>query len=298
MFITQLMDNAFAYQLVIVRNVSNTEKTFLVGIGTKDGINDRMEATFSNDNISLVARAIVVNRDESVWRIKEPGGKIPFQPNQTITFNFATERVWLVDPNEYLEEVTYRHEMAMAEKGRALRAEMPTNIAFKSYGIYGMNETISVKTSNEISGRSGYGTEIVYNQYSKNGFQLGIGGRFEKEKTESYKITVSSTRYLLIGSLSYFFRPFSNFEKTFFYTGTNIGIGQAKTAVGPMTMSGRAILFPSVYFGSEYSFKTFALLGEIHFESIKTEETFETGDKQDSSFTNAKASLGFAYFMD
>jgi len=67
-----------AEELVIIQTVSVDQKSFVVAKGLKDGISNGQELIFANENVSLVCKAVEVNRDYSYWYPINENMSVPF----------------------------------------------------------------------------------------------------------------------------------------------------------------------------------------------------------------------------
>lgn len=302
-FYFSLLPSLLGYQLVTILGVSNTEKTIFVRLGYPDGVDEGMEATFTSDNISIIARAHKVTNEFSVWKIIEPNGKIPFMKNQVVTFNYAVERIWMFDPDNYLSFLTN----ARKERLKALeamgklrtRTNYPHWLSGRYYRGEGLNQTVAVSTSKNISTREQNISEIIYGYtFNPISIQLHLGYRFEQQISYATNIEVSAKRNLFTGGINYYYQPTALSPTFYHYIGVSFGYGQISTKVGPESLKGESYLLPVIQTGLEYIFPFGLGLGaEVALESIYNQETLGDGYRQDSSETNLRAGLVLGYLF-
>ncbi len=81
--------------LVQITDIANTQKSFIASIGAKDGVFTGQTALFSNREVSILSRAVEVNRFYSMW--------IPTTGRRPVVFN-------------RLEMVTYSNDLEQNDK--------------------------------------------------------------------------------------------------------------------------------------------------------------------------------------
>ncbi|MBF0205575.1 MAG: hypothetical protein HQK53_01665 [Oligoflexia bacterium] len=102
--LTGFVHCAYAYNLVKILGISDDQKEFYLQLGEDNGLEQvGVEGTFTNNNVSVVARLMSVSENYSLWRILEPAASVPFAKDQVVTFNNALEKVWMLDPDNYSE---------------------------------------------------------------------------------------------------------------------------------------------------------------------------------------------------
>jgi hypothetical protein len=112
-----------------------------------------------------------------------------------------------MDPDQYMTYIGSEEKKAAHLRSLQRRAQYPYNATFKLGNVIGISETVSVAKSSEISSRNGYNGELRLHLFHPNGFQFGLGLRYQQEIVNSPQITVESKRALILASAEYFFLP-------------------------------------------------------------------------------------------
>lgn len=295
-------NTTYAYKMVTILGVSNTEKTLYVRLGFVDGIDEKMDATFTSDNLSIIARSLKVTKEYSIWKIIEPGGKIPFEKNQIVTFNFATEKIWMFDPNNFdsyrQKQLAEMEKMREEKKLMRSRANSPALISLRYYSSDGINQTTSVLTSSNTQSRQIKSFEAIFGYTYPNFIQLNLGIRYEEGATTATNAVIISKRGFVTTGINYYYYPIESNHYFYHYVGTTLGYGQTRTVIGPEELKGEAYLFPTIQTGFEYFTPIGLGIGvEAALESIHTQEWFSDNDRQDNSETNLRlgATLNFIF---
>ncbi|MBF0299630.1 MAG: hypothetical protein HQK51_12970 [Oligoflexia bacterium] len=288
----------FSYHLVPILGISPDKKKFFINIGENKNLVEGMEATFTSDNTSIIAKAISVSDKISIWNISEPSAIIPFQKDQIVTFNYATEKIWMFDPNNYL---TYKKYQKEAEEKKERMESLKTRggykhiVAIKRSRFTGETATISQTDSSTITSRNGDIIELMYAYNLGLGIQLGLGYRAEKEYLLSTLVNTTSDRAYFYLDLSYHFIPIEKFSHIYLFLGSSLGSGVSKTSMPEEDISGKSLLFPTLYGGVEYFFfRGHAIHMEGGVETISTKESFANGIRQDTSEVNYKIGIGYS----
>lgn len=280
-------------ELVVVQIVSKDRKSFVLQKGIRDGYAKGQEVIFSNENASIVCKAIEVNRDYSLWIPIDRNLNIPFNKQDIISYNTHTfgnigvnvagEIVKLIPDDKYNKEYSY------------LRNE--NNWMFRySYGM-ALSQSASSVASESYSKKQGQDFSLEYAwRYSPN-LEFDFGGRYDYEtyRLSSPELDIPTKRTLItFGSTYHFLSLFSS--KNNLYATVTIGFGKSNTTVNNFDNSGSAFILPQVRLGYLVPIsKDMALIAEISVESVSAKEKAEDGTTQNSSQVNSKASIGIRF---
>ncbi|MBF0362314.1 MAG: hypothetical protein HQK49_14960 [Oligoflexia bacterium] len=293
-----LTTKVLAYQLVPMLGISEDKKSFFTNMGEEKNIVEGMEGTFTSDNISVIAKAVSVSNKISIWKIIERSAIVPFQKDQVVTFNYATEKIWMFDPNNYLTYKKFQQEEEIRKERLALlktREGYKHIISVKRSMFNGETISISQTDSSTITSRNGDIFEIMYAYNIGIGFQFGLGYRIEKENLYATEVNSISNRAYIYFDFSYHFVPYKELPHIYLFLGSSLGTGTSKTVMPDDDISGKSMLFPTIYGGLEYFFyRGHALCLEGGVETINTQESFKNGTRQDTSEVNYKIGLGYS----
>lgn len=276
--------------MVIIKAISSSKKTFVVRLGKQDGILIGQISMFSTKNMSVLARAVTVNRDFSQWMIVEKGSTIPFSDNQVVTLSKSVERIWTEIPILQMQE-KYRQ---IEEKYARIVGKK--HFTVKANFLQGFKESTSL-VDEEVGQRSGVHFEGIYSKNYTSQFELGIGLRYDSEvlQKEQTNLDIPTKRFLLMFETLYHFKKMKN-SNTNFFGGFSVGIGTSSTIVNEEEKSGSAWVLPSVKIGALMEMtKNYSFLVEGAVESITSKESFSDGQAQDNNIIAAKLALGLKF---
>ena len=289
-----LSEYIYGYSLVNILGISNSKKTFYIHLGKQDGVLKGSKATFTTDYLSLVAQAVTVTHEYSVWRVSEKNATIPFEKNQIVTFNNALEKIWMLDPEA--GQSTVKTRIRFGQKN--FRIDYRNVFYLTRYFLNGLTQTISRTDSSNVTGRSGAIWVLNYAYILKSGFSLNSGIRYETETVYSPVINVPSKRlYILFGG-EYHFIPFQSYSHFYLSLGIQFGIGQSKTDVAWETLAGESYIIPAFNLGAEFFLKSgYGVFIKGGLESITTNEEFKSGERQDTQEVNYKIGVGINLYI-
>ncbi|MDD0853065.1 hypothetical protein HBN50_08155 [Halobacteriovorax sp. GB3] len=276
--------------LIIIKTISESKKSFVIQLGKSDGILPGQVSLFSTKNVTILARAITVNRDYSQWTITEEDALIPFKRNQFVTLSKSVERIWTEIP--IVQMIEKRNKI----KSSLLRQSGLTFVTLKSNFIQGLKESTS-EVEDEQATRSGVQIEGIYSKSFWPQIELGLGLRYDSEtlKKETADLAISTVRTFVLFDVLYHFSH-RNDATTSYYAGLSLGFGQSSTAVNEQTKTGLAYILPSVRLGAEIDFiKETDLLFEASLESLSAKEEFSDGEAQQTNILAAKLSVGLKF---
>ncbi len=276
--------SAFGEELVVIRAISSTKKSFVLPLGTKNGISLGQESLFTTENLSLIATAKEVTRNESLWELNDKDAMVPFKIDEFVSFS------------NNLESLVYEIPLIKFKEKEVIY--IGKNAWFFRFGYYGtLSETISSVDANNILSSFGLSIDGLYLMDLTRKINVGIGLRYDSDTSQNStpQLAVPTDRVLAEGEIQYKFDPFSN-TTNYFYGTLDLGIGVANSNVSGTSSSGLALLLPGIRFGINFSISSKnSILAELALENILTSQTFQNGTKQDTSELDLKFSLGFKF---
>lgn len=278
--------SSFAYELIIIQAVSNTGKTFVTRNGKRQGVQPGHTATFTAENVSIIARARTVTGQFTQWEIVNPALNIPFTKGEIVTLYPAKEYLWALAP----EEVRQKY----------IKSQLPPkrqSFTFKGTFGRGISESVSDAPANAAS-RGSIGGEIFYEKDLGRHFAFDVGLRFDREAINYTSGSFVTTRSLLIVDVLYYFRMLEEYIPGKFYVGLGVGAGYSATEAQSLQQSGTAAMLPGFKLGITYPFNNdWEFLVEAGVESLQTNEQQESGDEQTTTQTNFRSSFGLRRFF-
>ncbi len=277
---------ALAYELQIIKGVSKSGQTFITRSGKKDGIFQGKQATFTADNVSVIAKAIVVTREFTQWEIENNFSEIPFKKGQIVTFYDTTEYLWALTP-EKVKTKFIKSDLYAPRKSFALHTSF-----FK-----GISESVSgVDTQSDQ--RGGIQLEgFVEHEFNIN-FAMAYGLRYTSETINVQEASLKATRFLGILEGRYYFDPIRSFYGARPSFGLGLGFGQSVTKASGLSSSGTVRILPITKFGLSLPMsKKTEFTFEAAFESLEIDEEFQDGQKQVTNVDNFKTGISIKRFF-
>lgn len=278
-------------EIVIVKAVSASKKTFVLAKGVSDGVHVGQKRAFTTDKISLIARVVEAKHDMSLWQIDEPNAIIPFKREDVVVLTNTTESIWtdiarLEKDYKIIKEKKYRSEL-----------ERSSYIARGSLSK-GLSESTSETSGDQETSRNGFQIEGLYTKsFGWEIMDWGLGLRYDRDAitvTSNSNFTILNTRLMLIADLQYNLDPLPSLGGNF-YTAVALGYGLSNTKIDETSTKGTATLLPCVRVGFRHDFETYHMLYELAMESLTTQEKFEDGTSQKTTLINSKFSIGVRF---
>lgn len=280
-------------QLVIIDAVSGSQQTFIVQKGAQDGITVSTESLFSNENISVLAQAIEVSRQHSLWKVKEPNANFPFKKDESVVFNKSRTNIWTELPN-------IQKRVSRAKKQEETFAKLygdGTSFQLRGSLSNTFYESTTDTDSQRAPERTGMHIEALYHWRLWENFEVAVALRYDKDDAiiENPDLTIPTTRILGLTELTYHFSDFQGQGNNFYMAGA-IGIGRSQTQIDEAVSTGLATVLPSLRIGYiirraeglDFTFETVA-------EAISAKESFIDTKEQTTNLVNAKLSFGVRF---
>lgn len=280
-------------ELVVIQTVAVDQKSFVIAKGIKDGISRGQELIFANENVSLVCKAVEVNRNFSYWK----------PVNESMTVPFLREEIVGAISHIYgsleLEIVADQAELIKnMERDKEIK-NFRTSDHFSIRGSLGsgITQSTSSVSTDQNSKRFAYDFSLEFNKRINPEFEIGLGVRYDHD---IYRLTdptldIPTNRYMGLAIVTYHFIHWSD-NKNNAYISLVGGIGYSQTTVDETVASGYANILPQVRVGYIMPYgKSSAIIYEASVESITSNEQFSDSTKQNSSYINFKGTLGIAF---
>lgn len=284
-------------ELVIIQTVSVDQKSFVIAKGIKDGISRGQELIFANENVSLVCKAVEVNRDYSYW----------YPMNENMTVPFLREEIVGTSSHIYgsigLDVIADQNKLIETYESNEKKAK---DLAyFRNYDHYslrgslgaGLTQNTSSVTADQAPKRFAYEVSIEYDFRFRSEYELGVGLRVDRDiyRLSNPTLDIPTTRILALASATYHFFQWSS-NKNNIYISLVAGIGSSSTVVDQATNSGIATILPQARLGYMMPFSNkSALILEASIESISAKETLPDSSVQTTSYSNVKGTIGVTF---
>lgn len=282
--------SVFSEEIVFVQAISNEKNRIMISRGAKTGISQGMKSTFSNPNFSIVARAIEINRDSSIWSPIEKETILPFKRGDLISFEKDPFAVW---------EATSRINTVIAKyKKRSIEDFLKKKnflLLKSSYG-YSMTESSSEIPAENVKGRSSSEFEVYYEHYLNEKFDLLLGFRYQKDVSTTKNPTLESlyARFLFQSEILYKFDEYA--PGRFLYLDLGIGVGTSVGKISGVEVQGASMSIPSFRFGHHTKLgKSSAVRFELTGEVVYSREEFPDNSIQSTTMFLTKVGIGFLF---
>jgi hypothetical protein len=281
-----LITFVWSYELTIIQGISKSGQTFITRNGKEQGIFEGKKATFTSDDVSIIAKAISVTREFTQWEVQSDYTQVPFRKGEIVTLYDTTEYLWALSPSEV--------------KAKFIQTKIFTprnSYAFYTSFVRGLSESVSgVDTTSDSRGGIIFEGQVE-RELSKT-FSTAAGIRYTSETINVSEASFTSTRFMGIAELRYYFSKMTSFFDGQVGLALGTGYGQSSTEGDGLTSSGTAyilpiskvmLLFPT---GEKSKF-----VFDAAFESLDITETTADGTKQITKVTNLKTGIGFRTYF-
>jgi hypothetical protein len=269
------------------------QKSFVIAKGIKDGISKGQELIFANENVSMVCKAMEVNRNFSYW----------YPVNESMTVPFLREEIVAINSHIFgsvgLDLVADQLELLKTMEREKQIAKFRLSDHYTARGSLGsgITQSASSVSTDQNSKRFAFDLSIERSFRIQPEYEVGLGFRYDNDV---YRITdptldIPTKRYMALGILTYHFVNWTK-DKNNAYVSLVGGLGFSSTTINETVSSGMATILPQVRLGYIMPFSNqSAMIFEGSVESISATESFSDGTKQTSSYWNLKATVGIAF---
>ncbi len=276
-------------ELQIVQTVSQTKKSFVLNKGLAEGIYRGMELLVSNEQVSILCKAIEVNRQFSLWSPVSANVSIPFQKEEIVTINpYAYGNVALnVDKIQFPDLNSIPKIAFVGEHYWSLYYNY-------TFGLYQTTSDVSAENSGRKTG-SQLGLEYIKHFHEE--FEWTLGGRFGREvyRLNDGGLDVQTDRYLMTVVFNYLLKQFSS-GKGYWSLGLLFGAGLSSTLLDETTSRGPSFLLPEIRLGYNFPFSNGnSLQLEFGIENLINQEKFDDGEEQSNNTVNSKFTVGIRF---
>lgn len=284
-----LAQNVWAKEeLVIIQAVSQERKTFVVNRGMGNGHYVGQESIFSNNNVSVVARAIETTHNYTLWEVKDKRAVIPFDRGDVINYNSHSYESVAFD----FKQIGFDYEPKTISEFRKKNSWI-----VKSAFSRGMYESTTSIDKSQTPTRQGIQLETGFNYRFRPEFEVSLTGRYDYEisRIENPDLDIQTKRMAGILYGTYHFENLGQTQSNI-YLSLGAGIGYGSTTISEETSNGLSYVIPTVILGYHMPIaKTKALVVETCVENLSSKEEFDDGTRQDTNVVNAKISLGLRF---
>lgn len=286
LFTLVFCSSALAYELTIIQGISRSGQTFITRNGKKDGILAGKIATFTADNVSIIAKAIQVTREFTQWEIENNFTDVPFRKGQVVTYYDTQEYLWALTPekvkSKYVKSQLY-----------APRKSISANSSF----YRGITESVSGIEDRSVN-RGGVQFEGYFEKELNRNMAGGIGLRYTYETINVAEATLVSSRFIGIVEGRYYFNPMRSFYGAKISFSLGLGFGQSSTDTDGLVSSGSALLLPITKIGLHLPISRVTdFTIESAFESLETVEELQDGTNQVTNVNNFKVGIGIKRYF-
>jgi len=277
-----------AFELVVIQGVSNTKRTFIVRHGKQNGLVEGVIRTFTAEDVSFLAKAILVTRNYTHWQVINDNFTVPFEKGSVVTSYRSSEQNWSLAPER--------------ERKKYIKSELikpRSSLTIRGALTKGLSESTS-DIPKTASKRGGMLTEIYFEKDLVPRFAFDIGIRIEKELLGYSEGSVETTRSMLLLNSYYYFDQLRQYlNESLIYAGLGVGHGISTTTVDSFKQSGSVTMIPSAKLGLEIPLDLdWAFLGDFALESLQTKEKMTNGDIQTTDQTNLKFGIGLRKILN
>mgnify|MGYP000159109024 CR=1 FL=1 len=278
---------AYSYELTIIKTVSNSGRTFITRGGKKDGIIIGKRATFTSDNVSVIAKAISISRGFTQGKIESPYTNAPFKREQVVTMYDAKEYLWALSPAEVARKYI---KTELWEPRFSLGAHLALS--------RGLSASVS-DAANVPEERGGFIFEGMAEKELNRSWAVAGGLRFSREIINVSSASLNNTQLLALGELRYYFETMKSFYNSRLGLALGLGYGQSQTRTSGQTSSGTAFVLPITKVMLTVPMNRLTdLVMETGFESSRVEEEFEDGNSQTTNASSFKYGVALKRYFD
>ena len=280
-------------ELMVVQTVSKDRHSFVMAKGMKDGVMRGQEMIFANETISVLCKAIEVNRNYSLWAPIDTNVTIPFKKEEIISYNshaYGNVALDIVgDVSNLTPAVDYNE---LYKKFRT-----SNNYSLKASYENGLSQSSSDVSADNNSKRTGYTFSAEYNYRFMPELEMSFGGRIDNEvyRLSNPQLDIPTNRVLATVAVTYHLMSFTN-DKNNFYLTLAAGIGKSTTTVNEEKSSGLVTLLPEARIGYLMPFSnSVAMIFEGSIESLSAHEKFSDQTEQVTNILNMKFTIGLRF---
>lgn len=280
-----------ADELLIVQAVSTSGKSFAIAKGARDKIAQGQKSLFSTPLYSILAQAVEVGQENSMWQILSNENEVPFKKGDFVNYSRHANEVWTKIAE--LKDEYKRREMERKKEVILNPYSVSTKVGF----THAITENVNISGLESNNSRQGIHGEIALGFALNPRMELSFGMRIDQDSyvEKAPAVQIKSKRFLGIGDFSYHFPKFPESLGNI-YAGLGIGAGPSQTEIDNQVVSGTTYVLPYLKLGYLHPLADWTkLIVEGQIEAITSNEKFASGDVQKTSIINAHISLGLRF---
>lgn len=285
LFLTLFTSNILAEDLVIIKAVSKTGRSFAIAKGSVEGIGIGQTSLFSSAEASFKAKAISVDKNYSLWQVTDEKASVPFDKNEFVHFSNSLENIWTQLPRA-----------AFIPKSQLGFKAHNIWIARASY-TYAIAESISDTNSDQYDVRSGLQFEALFGRRFDIDWEIAGGFRYDRETStlQNPNLQIPTTRMMAVLEGTYHFYRIPASENSL-YLSVGMAYGVSNTTIDDITITGTALVIPVLKLGLIYQNESrYTWVFEGSFESVSSEESFTDQTNVTTNVTNTKFGVGLRF---
>lgn len=279
-FLLTLSLPALGFELVVIQGLSKEKQTFITRNDLREKRNYKIfpgkKATFTADNVTIIAKALKVSKEFIQWEIENNFTDVPFRRGDIVTMYDATEYLWALTPEKikrnYINNTLYKP-----------RRSIEAHFGFTR----GLSESVSEAAPQNVD-RGGYQFEGSFRQEFNLTYSIAYGIRYSKDVLNLPEASLINQRFIGIIEGRYYFEPLEDFYNAKVSLGLGFGFGQSRTVNNGTVTFGNAALVPSTKLGVLFPInKTYDFEMYGAFESFRLDETDAGGVDQTTNMTQS-----------
>ncbi|MCK5882916.1 MAG: hypothetical protein KAG61_04445 [Bacteriovoracaceae bacterium] len=287
MIATSLM----ADELMVVKAVSTSGKTFAISKGSRDQVSKGQKSLFSTKRFSIMAQAVEVGQENSMWRVSKESATVPFKKGDFINYTRYVNEVW-----SKLAELKDIYKTRRIQKRMKVSLN-PYHISARAGATHAFSENVNISGTSPSNNRQGFQGEATLYRAISPILELGLGLRYDQDSylEKEPPLQINSKRYFVTFDLNYHFPKFVESLGNIYST-IGMGYGVSQSQIDRQIISGSATILPYVKLGYLHPLTDqVKFITEIQLEVINATEKFTTGENQKTTIVNSRAAIGLRF---
>ena len=290
-FLALSLASALADELLIVQAVSSSGRSFAIAKGARDKIALGQKSLFSTPLYSIMAQAVEVGQENSMWTISSKETIVPFAKGDFVNYSRHANEVW-TKLAELKDE--YRRRELERKKEVVLN---PYSLLVKGGFNRAVSENVNISGLESNSSRQGITGEVALAIALNPRMEISFGFRIDNDSyiEKAPAVQLKSERYLGFSDFSYHFPKFPESLGNI-YASLGLGLGPSQSEIDNQIVSGMSYVLPYLKVGYLHPLSDWSkLIVESQIEAITADEKFASGDTQKTTIINAQVRLGLRF---
>lgn len=280
-----------ADELLIVQAVSTSGKSFAIAKGARDKIALGQKSLFSTPLYSIMAQAVEVGQENSMWTISSQDTLIPFKKGEFVNYSRHANEVWTK-----LAELKDEYRRRELERKKEVILN-PYSLSIKAGFNRAISENVNISGLESNNSRQGINGEISLGIALNPRMELSFGFRVDNDSyiEKAPAVQLKSERYLGTADFGYHFPKFPESLGNI-YANLGLGIGPSQTEIDNQIVSGMSYALPYLKLGYLHPLADWSkLIVEGQVEAITADEKFASGETQKTTIINSQIKLGIRF---